>query len=327
MNRLVIIGAGLAGVTLARQCANTMAVTVIEKSRGLAGRMSTRRLEDQVFDHGAQYFTVRDDRFADTLVPFVDAGIVVPWQARFVTISSDRLPTPRRMTSSPMIATPGMTGLVKAMSEGLTILTGIEAASIMHSQDGNWQVKDTDGTLIAEADMIVTAIPAAQAARLLPEHCVYHKQLHQVKMDGCFTLMLGFDQCLQLPWDAAFVEDSPLGFVADNASRPNRQGGTALTVQSTNTWAEQHLDLPSEDVIAHLNQALKDHLGINAGGAVRHRLHRWRYASVSAPLGQPYLLDENLHLASVGDWCLRGRVEAAFQSATALGDNLVSDMI
>ena len=61
---IAIIGVGMAGVT----CARTLRqaghhVTLFEKSRGLGGRMSTRASAFGGFDHGAQYFTVRDPRF------------------------------------------------------------------------------------------------------------------------------------------------------------------------------------------------------------------------------------------------------------------------
>lgn len=62
--RIAIIGSGLAGLTAARTLMQAgHEVTVFEKSRGVGGRMSTRQTEFGSFDHGAQYFTVRDDRF------------------------------------------------------------------------------------------------------------------------------------------------------------------------------------------------------------------------------------------------------------------------
>ena len=322
--RLVIIGAGLAGVSLALRCRDAMQVTLIEKSRGVAGRMSTRRLDDQVFDHGAQYFTIRDDRFAAMLAPYMKAGVVAPWQARIVTVGADRKPQKRDMPTPPMIALPGMTGLVKAMAEGLEIMTVTEAAAITRHGTG-WQISDRDNQPIIDADMVVTAIPAPQARRMLPPNCDFLSRLDDVRMQGCFTFMLGYDEDLGLAWDATFVEDSPLGFVANNTARPEHGGGTALTVQTTNLWAEDRLDLATEDIEAALTKALADHLGIDAGAAMRRRLHRWRYASVSQPLGAAFALDEEKGLAAIGDWCLRGRVEAAFESATALADHLGMD--
>ncbi|MFM7274112.1 MAG: FAD-dependent oxidoreductase, partial [Gammaproteobacteria bacterium] len=57
--RIAVIGAGIAGLALARALADAAEVTVFEKSRGAGGRMSTRRQEPWHFDHGTQFFTVR----------------------------------------------------------------------------------------------------------------------------------------------------------------------------------------------------------------------------------------------------------------------------
>ena len=57
-----IVGAGLSGVTCAASLHEQgISVRVFEKSRGIGGRMATRRTPAGLhFDHGAQYFTARD---------------------------------------------------------------------------------------------------------------------------------------------------------------------------------------------------------------------------------------------------------------------------
>ena len=80
-----IVGAGMAGVACARTLLQAgHRVTVFEKSPGAGGRMATRETPLGGFDHGAQYFTVRDPRFARALetVP----GLVRPWSARSVRV-------------------------------------------------------------------------------------------------------------------------------------------------------------------------------------------------------------------------------------------------
>ncbi|NBO15850.1 MAG: FAD-binding protein, partial [Betaproteobacteria bacterium] len=60
-----IVGAGMAGVVAARTLWRAgHQVSVFEKSSGASGRMATRHTDFGSFDHGAQYFTVRDERFA-----------------------------------------------------------------------------------------------------------------------------------------------------------------------------------------------------------------------------------------------------------------------
>jgi renalase len=52
--------------------------------------------------------------------------------------------------------------------------------------------------------------------------------------------------------------------------------------------------------------------------------HRWRYALVERPLGEPCLWDEALRLGLCGDWCLGPRVEAAWMSGRALAAALAN---
>ena len=64
IERIAVIGAGLAGLSCARHLQQQgLEVQLFEKSRGAAGRMSTRRGDDWQCDHGAQYFTARDPDF------------------------------------------------------------------------------------------------------------------------------------------------------------------------------------------------------------------------------------------------------------------------
>ncbi len=61
--KIAIIGAGLTGLTLANRLNQHAEVTVFEKARGVGGRMTTRHADPFSFDHGAQFFTVRNKRF------------------------------------------------------------------------------------------------------------------------------------------------------------------------------------------------------------------------------------------------------------------------
>ena len=70
-------------------CARTLnqaghQVTIFEKSRGAGGRMSTKNTEFGGFDHGSQYFTVRDVRFEKALS--ISPQLVRRWSANTVRI-------------------------------------------------------------------------------------------------------------------------------------------------------------------------------------------------------------------------------------------------
>ncbi len=49
-------------------------VTVLDKGRGVGGRMATRRFGGGSFDHGAQFFTARSDEFKEMVEDWRKAG-------------------------------------------------------------------------------------------------------------------------------------------------------------------------------------------------------------------------------------------------------------
>ncbi|MEL7430380.1 MAG: amine oxidoreductase, partial [Pseudomonadota bacterium] len=171
-------------------------------------------------------------------------------------------------------------------------------------------------------EWVTTATPAVQAAALLPHSFSHHQALSETKMDACFTLMCGFDNLEDPGFDGAFVEDDVIGWISVNSSKPGRQSNPSIVVQSRNDWADANTEMPREEVQEILEARAAQLTGIELARAPHRGLHRWLYASTSKPADQPFLLDGENRLAAIGDWCIRGRVEAAFESATAFAAEL-----
>ena len=65
---IAVIGAGLAGITVASKIKEKFDVKVFEKSKDVGGRMSTRRENQFIFDHGAQFFKIKTIDFKNFLL-------------------------------------------------------------------------------------------------------------------------------------------------------------------------------------------------------------------------------------------------------------------
>ncbi len=82
---IAIIGAGIAGIACARTLMQAgHQVSIFEKSARPGGRMATRSSPFGSFDHGAQYFTVRAQRFAMALQTVPE--LCKPWSANTVRV-------------------------------------------------------------------------------------------------------------------------------------------------------------------------------------------------------------------------------------------------
>ncbi|WP_321389722.1 FAD-dependent oxidoreductase [uncultured Desulfuromusa sp.] len=66
--KIAVIGAGLAGLTAAKQLHSAGAeVTVFDKSKGTGGRLSSRSFAVGWINHGAPYVSLESDQFSSFL--------------------------------------------------------------------------------------------------------------------------------------------------------------------------------------------------------------------------------------------------------------------
>jgi photolyase PhrII len=91
---IAVVGAGIAGLVAARTLQDHgLKVQVYEKSRGYGGRAATRRAGQFQYDHGAQYFTVRNPIFARYVQAWIEQGWIRAW--------SDGGQTPSELSRTP----------------------------------------------------------------------------------------------------------------------------------------------------------------------------------------------------------------------------------
>ncbi|KIQ04253.1 hypothetical protein RU07_06115 [Agrobacterium tumefaciens] len=318
--RIGIIGTGMAGMTLAKALSRTADVSIFEKSKGVGGRMATRRLEDAAFDHGAQYFTVRDDRFRHELEASRQAGIVQAWDGDIVRLGDGGALTASASSAPRYVGCPSMNALPKSMSAGLNILHDVQVTAIT-GEPGQWYL-DMQDRREGPFDWVIAAAPAPQSAALLPSRFAHHEALGLVKMNACFTLMIKLKDGAGIPFAAARIDDPVIEWIARNETKQGRSESACLVVNSNPLWADLNIDKPLDIIRGHMLDALRNHIPIEMAEAEDAIIHRWRYANVQQPAGKAFLLDQTSQLAACGDWCIAGRVEAAFLSGAGLGDAL-----
>ena len=322
MRKIAVIGAGLSGLTFASSLSSKADITVFEKSRGIGGRMATRYSARYEFDHGAQYFTAKGQAFQNFLEPYIKQGVVQNWQPNLVTLTKDG--AKERVSNHPSyVASPRMNALAKEMAADIKLVgnTHIEKVS---GKPGAWELLDKQSSSHGAFDYVIFAIPSHQAALLMPDNFAHLDRIKKAKMDACFSLMLGFEKPLSFDFDGAFVEGSPIGWISINSSKPERPQGFSMMVQSHNQWAQANVDEEKEKLQAMLLDEASKLLQQDLSIAEHQVLHRWLYASTSVPAGQSFFLDESSQLACIGDWCIRGRVEAAFDSGNQLAEKISS---
>ena len=319
--RIAVIGAGLSGLSFAHSSRRFADIQLFEKSRGVGGRLATRRAGDYEFDHGAQFFTCRSKSFKSLLKGYDFQSAVSEWQPRLVTLAPDSETFKRTWFEPHYVGVPSMTAFPKRLARGLAVSYSTRVRKI--SRCGNrWQLKDDNGSELGVFDWVVSAIPAPQVAMLFGVEFIEHRSVKEAQMLPCFALMIALKDRPQLNFEAAVAQQSPISWLAINNSKPARSVRYGLVVHSSNEWARAHIDEGPTAIENQLLVALKQLVDPNLLSIQEIHLQRWRYAKVEKAVGKEFLVDEENRLAAVGDWCLGNRAEDAFVSGRALAEHL-----
>lgn len=328
MVSIAIIGAGIAGLTLAHKLKNVANVTIFEKKKVAGGRMRSKQCGGYTFDHGTQFFTVRTALFADFLRPLQENGVVEVWRGRFVEFSGNEICSQRVWENDPshFVGCPDMQAIGSYLAKGLNL--SLENRVEKLRAGGQWNLINKDNQSIGHYDWVISTAPQVQTTAIMPKSFQQLATADESQMTSCYSLMLGFKKPLPLNFDAALVKNMDISWISVNSSKPGRNAGYMLLVHSTNKWSDGHNQDDDESVIQHLCSQLQQVIGLDVTGADCTLLKHWPYANMKKRKANKYYLDRTLQLAACGDWCIQGRVEAAFLSAHYLADDLLrSDMI
>jgi renalase len=338
--RIAVIGAGIAGLACARTLAQAgHEVSVYEKSRGYGGRMACRSTPFGGFDHGVQYFTVRDERFTRALK--LHPGLCRPWNANAVRVLDPLgrvAEAARRRPEAHWVPVPGMNALPRAWAEPLAAAGRVQLETrvacirrdVMDPQRWQLHTEGPEDTVHVDGgfDQVLLAMPSTQAAELLRASALapgFVEQIEAVKVAPCWTLMVAFPQAQQPglgqlgpQWNAATSTHHRIAWLSRESSKPGRDPIERWTVQASASWSAEHLEDDPQRVTAKLLKGFAEVTGIRAEPS-HAQVHRWRYAKTHVPLGRSHLFDADLGLGVCGDWCLGHRVEDAFISGLELG--------
>jgi len=304
--RTAIVGAGIAGLACAKRLVEAgVSVSIFDKSRGIGGRIASRRVEVNgqhiPFDHGASHFTARSEGFVRLVRSWERAGLAAPWPAA---------------GADAWVGTPTMTAPLKLLAEDFDVTLSCPITALMRTGAG-WTLH-SEAQRIGAFDTVVVAIPAEQAAPLLSLHDFeMARAAMSVRSYPCWTAMFAFAEPLDgLP---DFIRGAgPIVVASRENAKPGRAPGERWVVQADWNWSETHLTRESASVADILHAALGDAAGRKLPPPVHSAAHRWLFSQPSGQ-DQKLLWNAALSLGACGDWLSHGFAEYAWLSGHVLG--------
>ena len=306
MTNIAIVGAGLAGLAAARMLKQAGRDCIIfDKSRGIGGRMATRRVGQLAFDHGVQFFTARGASFKACVEAWLHNGHAASWY------------------EDNFVGTPGMTAPARALAAGLAVEANRTVTGLRRDRPG-WRLLFGDEQS-SHFQTVLFAVPAPQLVPILATAGIIFPQVEPVRFAPCWALMLAYDTSLEMAEHHYRSREGVIAWAALNGHKPGRETiPETLMIHANPEWSRTHLESEPPAVTELLLAAARQELGIEAK-PVYFAAHRWRFALVETPAGVDCIHDATLQIGACGDWCLGARVEAAFDSGEALARRVIAN--
>lgn len=284
MKSVLIIGAGITGLLAAQDLLRYgFNVTILDKGRGLGGRIATRRLSvderSGKADHGAQYITAYSPRFEALISEMTTKNIVQPWE--------NALHKKHLTNHTRYIAPEGMTSVAKYLATGINTHLNKRATMLKHNGE-LWTVYTDAETFSADALLITAPIPQAlMLLDTLPEKALVeeeYQRLSAVQYTPCIALMLALhdEYSSQISTSTMkFEDDSVITWIADNREKGVITDIPTITVHTSPQFAQKHWETKEEDLITLLFAEIGNYFSPTTIQA--YSLHRWRYSRVIEP--------------------------------------------
>lgn len=312
---ILVVGAGISGLICAQRLQQAgLKVRVVDKGRGVGGRMATRRQGEARFDHGAQFFTVRDARFQNYVDQWLSAGVIREW---FRHSPEDSNPNgyPR------YCGIEGMTDAPKHLAAALDVVCGECLIEVSRDIDC-WVATSASGAKFAARYLVITS-PLPQALALLDTTGLDYAgadkaALRRMRYAKGLTTMAILDGPSALPGEG-FVKvlESPLSWISDNRIKGISPDVSAITIHSDATFAEAHWDSEDTHRGPLMLAAAEPWLG---SPVLEYHCHRWGMTTPLNPWHQKHYSNAALQLSLAGDAFGGARVEGAALSGIEVAD-------
>ncbi|MEA5425455.1 NAD(P)/FAD-dependent oxidoreductase [Arcicella lustrica] len=295
--KILIVGAGIAGLSAAKILAKHHEVTVIDKGRGVGGRMATRKIGDCQADHGAQYFSVQSKDFQYFIDELLAESIVSKWQLA-------------QRTNIRYFGSKGMKMIPKKMAENINVILNEKVSKIV------------DNKLLSESgreyifDQLILTQPVPQIQELLKQSSILisakdESALNLVKYEPCIAVMAVLNKMTEIQNGGIMLENQPVAWIADNFQKGISTKPCA-TLHASANFSTENLEGDLNVIAQKMLESVEEF--IPKSSVETFQIHRWRYSLASSRYPATFYQFDDKAIFMAGDGFGIGNVEGAFLS-------------
>lgn len=320
---VAIIGAGIAGLTCGTALQGLVPqLKIFEKSIFAGGRIGQFRAGDYEFSHGAQYFTVNNPLFWNIVSSWQSDNVVRPWEGWIVELEKGQVSNVD-MATQRFVGHPRMQIVAEQLAKNCDITHSANISEMEKQDDGGWRLFNERGDYLGAYDVVIIATEAHEAASLCSDVPPIRELADSVGMTVCWSGMFAFENRLDLPYDAAYVLDSPLSWVSRYQGADPRTEADCWVLHASPEWSQQYVASFRGRVMHALLEAFWEAADIGEQKPISSSVHCWKHAAPINPVHEDCLFVESDAIGACGDWCTAPRIEGAVLSGFSMADRVM----
>ncbi len=310
---LCIVGAGTTGLFLADLLKNNFGlVLIIDKGRGVGGRLANRRFADSAFDTGAQFIRCRSDSFREKMKSLAIAGAAEEW---FLDPEGNPVYKGR--------------GKITEIAKHLVRDSEIQVENQFHlvkieQNDGIWSLISKDGEK-RRAKKIVFTSPLPQTLAILKNSEIpivpdELRKLDSVKYRKTLVL-IGIASMIPKSFSQEFQEVADFEFldvVVDNKQKGVTDVGGSYTIHFDEEFSSKYYPCPDPEIHFRMLEVLEA-IGFHFSNS---EVKRWGFSAPQSTFStfsnsrqEAIKLQGHEDLILAGDAFGGGSIEGTWRSA------------
>ena len=312
---VLVIGGGMSGLTAGNILKEAgRDVLVVDKGRGVGGRMASRRIGEATFDHGAQFLTAKDPSFARTVAGWQKDGVVDQWYRNSNSFFEGH---PRWR------GRPSMTAIARHLARDLDVRLSCTIESL-RCEGKKWIACLDTGEMI-QAEAVVLTAPVPQAVALLDAGGIdlrptTRNRLENLTYERCLAVLAVLDEPSRIPAPGMLRPmRGPIAWIGDNQAKGVSRV-PAVTIHATADFSLANWERDRQATGRDLLQAAEPWLG---AAVLDFQVHGWRYSKpTTVEESRCLVLSQSPLLVLAGDAFGGPRVEGAALSGRAAAESL-----
>ncbi len=318
MKNIAIIGAGITGLSLAYNLRGNN-ITIFDKSWRPGGRVSTRKNDELLFDHGAHYLS--KNHKVKQLKNLLDSLDIV--NEKIINFSTNYLKKDF-IKKTILIGKNGMNSIPRKIFDNLKIKSYFNSKIISIEKNNETYSLITETENYINFDLVLVCVPFLQAKELTNKFIDFNLK-HEPKYEPIYTVMLSYEESNNINIDGGLNLHNDISFfMKQNFKFPNLKDECwVLNLSSDFTF--KNLDINNKILEEKVISIFERSFSLNQKPKFQNT-HRWLYAqtkiSYNSLSKKNWIGSKDSKIFLSGDWVMGRSISDAWNAGLQLSHYL-----